>query len=134
MALPVDPNKIKKAADEVLDELEMNINVNVYVDSTCNEKLVKSLSAYLNTATDAVKLNFIGLETNKLHMELEPDFALILAGSDNTSVLAYTALQVKGIPSLIISLDPHQIIDAANSNDVAVKKCDVICPTYSSYT
>lgn len=134
MALPVDPSKMKKVADEVLDELESNINVNIYVDQSCNENLVNSISTHLNTASDAVKLNFIGLETNKLHMELEPDFALILAGKDSKSVLAYAALQVKDVPCLIICLDPHHIISAANSNGVGVRKADVICPTYGSYT
>lgn len=134
MQLPVDPAKMKKVAEEVLGEIESSIVVNVYVDSTCNEKLVKSIEAHLNTASDAVQLNFIDLAQKKLHMELEPDFAIVLAGEDKYSVLTYAALQIKDVPALIICLDPHCIIDAAKSNDVAVRKCDVICPSYKTYT
>lgn len=134
MALPVDPNKMKKVADEVLEEIESNISVNIYVDSTANKKMVDSISAHFNTASDAVTLNFIGLEQKKLYMDLEPDFAIVLAGQDKYSVLVYEALQVKDVPALIVSLDPHYIIDAANSNKVPVRKSDVICPTYSTYT
>ena len=134
MALPVDPNKMKKVADEVLEEIESNIVVNIYVDSTANKKMVNSISAHFNLASDAVTLNFIGLEQKKLHMDLEPDFAIVLAGQDKYSVLVYEALQVKDVPTLIVSLDPHYIIDAANSNKIAVRKADVICPTYSTYT
>ena len=134
MALPVDPKKNKKVAKDVLEEIESSIVVNIYVDSTANEKMVDSISAYFNTASDAVTLNFIGLEQKKLHMDLEPDFAMVLAGQDKYSVLVYEALQVKDVPALIVSLDPHYIIEAANSNNVAVRKSDVICPTYNTYT
>lgn len=134
MALPVDPAKIKKMADEVLEEIESNITVNIYIDQTCNKKMVDSISAYLNTASDYVQLNFISLEQKKLHMDLEPDFAIILSGEDRYSVLAYAALQSKTVPALIISIDPAHIINSANANDIAVRKGDVICPAYKSYT
>ena len=134
MQLPVDPNKIKKVAEQVLDEISSNINVNIYIDKTCNQKMVKSMEAHLNTATDAVQLNFIDLDQNMLHMELEPDFAIILAGESKYTVLAYEALQIKDIPALIICLDPHNIINAANTNGVGIRKTDVICPAYKTYT
>lgn len=134
MVLPVDPNKVRKVAEEVLEEIESDIVVNIYVDSTCNEKMQKSLTAHLNTATDTVNLNFIGLETKKLHMDLKPDFAIILGGENQYSVLAYQALQIKEVPALIVCLDPHYIINAANACGIGVKKADVICPSYKTYT
>lgn len=134
MALPVDPSKMKKVAEEVLEEIESNIVVNIYVDKTCNDKLSQSMEAYLNTASDAVQLNFIDLAQNKLHMDLEPDFAIVLAGENKYSVLAYEALQIKEVPTLIICLDPHYVINAANTNNVGVRKADVICPSYKTYT
>ena len=134
MQLPIDPSKLKRVADEVLDEVESSIVVNIYVDSTCNKNLAKSMEAYLRTASDTVKLNFIDLGQKTLHMELEPDFAIVLSGTDKYSVLAYQALQIKEVPTLIICIDPHYIIDAAKANQIGIRKADVICPSYKTYT
>lgn len=134
MALPIDPSKIKKAADEVLDEVASNFNVNVYVDPTANEDMVFSMKDHFDTSDDHVQINYINMQEHKLRMDLDPAFAIILAGADRYSVLTYQALQVKEVPVLIMCIDPHLIVNAAKASGVDVRKGDVICPSLKKYT
>ncbi len=134
MALPIDPKKIKEVAEEVLDGLEEEINVNVYVDTTCNPSMIDSLSKFLQGADESVKVKFIDLDNRALGLDYLPDFGLIFAGRDNYSVLCYKALQIKGIPALLISLDPAPVIEASKTEAVAINTSDFICPAYKTYT
>ena len=134
MVLPIDPTKIKKAADEVLEEIESNICVNVYIDPTANPKFIESIQAHLELTDDYVTVNYVDISSRVLRMDLDPAFAIILAGSDKYTVLTYQALQVKGVPALIVCLDPHYIVNAATAAGVEVRKSDVICPAIKLYT
>ena len=134
MALPVDPKKIKEVAEGVIEDLASEVKLNVYVDTTCNPSMIDSISKFLSGADDGVTINFIDIDKKVLGLEFLPDFGIILAGSDKYSVLCYKALQIKGVPALILGLDPNPIIFASEEEDVNIFRQDFICPALNTYS
>ena len=134
MPLPIDPKKIKDVADEVIEDLANEININVYVDTSASPKMIESLTSFLKVDDSKVHIKFIDLDTKSLGLAYEPDFSIIIAGDDKYSALCYKALQIKGIPALIVGLDPNPVLFAAKTEAVEILRDDLICPAYNTYT
>lgn len=133
MGLPIDIGKIKNTAEKIQNDVNVDINLNFYIDETAHPDFISSVKSVFYEC-EGTNLDFISLKENKLHLKNEPNLAIILAGEDPFSCLAYKALDINDIPTLIISLKPHVLLDNANELGIKIEQKNVICPKFNTYT
>lgn len=129
MALAIDPKKIKNVAENVIGQIDDIVCVNIYIDYTCSKDVQQSVINYFKCSSDKVVVNYIDLSETHLRISNNPDFAIIVAGKNHNSILVYKALQIKEIPSCIISVSPNSVLRYAKDNNVAIRKRDLLCPS-----
>lgn len=134
MDLPIDLGKVKDTAEKVKKDREEIININVYLDKTCNSDMIGSIKDFLCVTEEGINVKYYDLAEKKLHLDNRPFFAIIFAGKDKYSSLSYEALLSKGVSTAILCIDPNYFVDVAVENDVSIFREDLLCPSYDTYT
>lgn len=133
MVLPIDPGKIKNAAVEVQQNVDVEVHINVYYDSNSNQTMMESFRDFLTQADNTVTINFIDLAENNLYMEFAPDFALVFVGDGKLAVDTYIELRAYEVPCLMLAINPEEVVNACGNSLNSIRKTDLICPAYSTY-
>lgn len=134
MEMPIDIGKMRKVAEDIQLDIDVNININVYLDKTCDENMINSICDYFEEADNTVSINYIPIEKTELHLDYNPDFAVIISGQNDDCALCYEALVENHIAAFIVTVDPKNFIDAAKINRIRVPRENLICPNIKSYT
>lgn len=133
MALPIDPGKIKKIADTIVKDIDVDIAINIYYDSYTNPKILNSFKEFLKDVDDSVIIDYIDFDKNHTYNEMDSDFAIILDSDPLACVLTYKSYSAKKIPCAILDIDPATILNMASDKSISINKSDLLCPSISSY-
>lgn len=134
MDLPINLGKVKLAADTIINNVNVEITINVYVDTSCSSSFIQSIRALLDLSEPGVHVNYIDLARNRLYLGRQPNFAIIIAGEDSICARCYKALYMKNIATVILCVDPQPVLEAAGTDDLDLIKNNVLCPSAKTYS
>lgn len=134
MALPIDPGKVKRVADKIQKQIDVELGLDIFIDNTCNEDFLESLKNYFECADETVQINYKDVHARPIALSDDVSFAIIIAGQDANCASVYNILSQSGIAKIVVCVDPGVFISHLEDNSISFNKNEIICPDLVTYS
>lgn len=128
MNLPVDIPEIFRIAKDMQAVQSVPVCASVIIDSTADGDLAGHVRAAFASPSANTRVTVTYLEAGYHPTDNPDDFAVIVAGtSDSVGALAQTVREA-GVPVMVVSNNPMQTAQIANSAHTPIPNADIIIP------
>lgn len=134
MALPIDPGKVKRVADKIQKQIDVELAIEIFVDNTCNKEFLESIKDYFEAADRSVQIYYKDVSARSITLSQDASFAVIIAGQDANCASVYNILSQSGIVKIVVCANPVDFISNLEENIINYNKNEIICPDLITYS
>lgn len=128
MQIPVDVKAVLQEALDVDAARQTPISVSVYIDATAPDEVVAHTRSLFASAAVHARITITYLGGISMYINPADDMACIIAGKDSTVGNSAQQLRDAGIPVMIVTNSPKNVLEIAEAAGCPLPEADVISP------